>query len=188
MLTPGQCCSHCCHTGLGFLGWYCCVCVKDRRQISPYFSHDLIPNTVEWNCPLTAYKFSKVDERLWRSGQPDLNNGAMELSEQWIYWWLFNQVVLWFLFCSLHSLGSCSVTHQVPAHVLKDLLTVIVLVSTRVLIGPFDREDWTFIVVETSHIVASAIVVLGIIQSGWKWYNTNKFQCHNVTGHGSNGL
>jgi len=31
MLTPGQCCSHCCHTGLGFLGWYCCVCVQEGR-------------------------------------------------------------------------------------------------------------------------------------------------------------
>ena len=39
------------------------------------------------------------------------------------------------------GIGGRSITDLVPTHVLQNLFTVVVLVTTRVLIGPLDRED-----------------------------------------------
>ena len=59
-------------------------------------------------------------------------------------------------------LGGRSIADLVSAHVLQDLFTVVVLVATRVLIGPLDREDRALVVVEATHVVPTAIVVLGV--------------------------
>ena len=61
-----------------------------------------------------------------------------------------------------HSLGCSTISQFVIAHVLKDLLTEVVWVSARVLVGPLNGEYGAFIVVETAHVVATTIVVLGI--------------------------
>ena len=42
---------------------------------------------------------------------------------------------------------------------------MVVLVATRVLIGPLDREDRTLVVVEATHVVPTTIVVLGVEKS-----------------------
>ena len=62
---------------------------------------------------------------------------------------------------------------------------MVVLVPARVLVGPLDRQRRPCVVVETAHVVPSTIVVLGIIQPGRKQF-INKFQCHDVIGHGGN--
>ena len=72
-------------------------------------------------------------------------------------------------FCELSILDSlcgCSISNQVATHVLHDLLTVVVLVTTRVLVGPLESEDGASVVVETAHVVASAVVILRVEQSG----------------------
>ena len=79
--------------------------------------------------------------------------------------------------CHPHSLGGGSIADLVPTHVLQNLFTVVVLVATRVLIGPLDRQDWTLIVVEATHVVSTTIVVLGVKKSKWikiKIKNKNK--------------
>lgn len=58
------------------------------------------------------------------------------------------------------SLGCCSIPQSVVAHVLQDLVTVVVLVSAGVLVCPFDGEDRSLVVVETANVVAAAVVVL----------------------------
>ena len=40
-----------------------------------------------------------------------------------------------------HLLSGCSIANQVVTHVLDDLLAVVVGVSTRVLVGPLQREN-----------------------------------------------
>ena len=57
---------------------------------------------------------------------------------------------------------------MVPTHVLQNLFTVVVLVTTRVLIGPLDGENRTLVVVEATHIVSTTIVVLGVKKSNAK--------------------
>ena len=42
---------------------------------------------------------------------------------------------------------------------------MVVLVGARVLIGPFDGEDRALVVVETSDVVATAVVVLRVKES-----------------------
>lgn len=61
--------------------------------------------------------------------------------------------------------SGCPIANQVIAHVLHNLLAVVVLVTTRVLVGPFEGEDRAGVVVEASNIVATAVVVLGVKHS-----------------------
>ena len=65
----------------------------------------------------------------------------------------------------LYSLCCRSVSQSVVAHVLQNLLAVVVLVCTRVLVGPLDGEDGTFVVVEASDVVATTVVVLRVEKS-----------------------
>ena len=105
----------------------------------------LIPNLPSLQFGTKLHSYSKGKRR---RDQPGLSNGGTELLN--------------------HSLGSCSIAHSVFAHVLKDLLTVVVLVPARVLVGPLDRQRRPCVVVETAHVVSSTIVVLGIKQPGRK--------------------
>ena len=59
-----------------------------------------------------------------------------------------------------NSLCGCSIANQVLAHVLHDLLTVVVGVCTRVLVGPLQREHRASVVVQTAYVVAASVVVL----------------------------
>ncbi len=61
-----------------------------------------------------------------------------------------------------HSLGAGAVPEPVVTHVLQDHLTMGVLISARVLIGPFNRQDRTLVVIQATHIVAPAVVVLRV--------------------------
>ena len=58
------------------------------------------------------------------------------------------------------SLGCCSISQSVVAHVLQDLVAVVVLISTGVLVGPFNGENRSLVVVEAANVVAAAVVVL----------------------------
>ena len=60
----------------------------------------------------------------------------------------------------VHLRSSCPIANQVSTHVLYNLLTVVVLVAARVLVGPLQREDRPCVVVEAANVVATSVVVL----------------------------
>ena len=62
----------------------------------------------------------------------------------------------------IRSLRTGPVSEPVVTHVLENDLAVIVGVPTRVLVRPLHVEDGTSVVIETTHIVASSIVVLSV--------------------------
>lgn len=86
----------------------------------------------------------------------------------------------------MNSLGTGSIPEPVITHVLEDDVTVVVLVSAGVLIGPFNGQNGTFVVVQATHIVATTIVVLRIKHSGGgnelimhcKHYHKNVANCY----------
>ena len=57
-----------------------------------------------------------------------------------------------------------SVPQSGVAHVLEDDVAVVVGVAARVLVGPLDGEDGAGVIVEATHVVTTAVVVLGIEQ------------------------
>ena len=60
------------------------------------------------------------------------------------------------------SLCCGSIPQSVITHVLQDLVAVVVLVSAGVLVGPFDGEYRSLVVVEAANVVSAAVVVLGV--------------------------
>lgn len=65
-----------------------------------------------------------------------------------------------FIIFSTHSLCCCSISEPVVAHILQDLVAVVVLISAGVLVGPLDGEDGSLVVVQAADVVATSVVVL----------------------------